>query len=84
MKSTLSKSVLFFLYGLAVAAPSNSGPARRQDQQQPSDPNPSDQGPKSCNTPNNRQCWVDGFDIKTAYEENIPETGVTREVSLLL
>lgn len=85
MRSTLSKSALFFLYGLAAAVPSpssNTGVSRRQDNAQPGSSTPADsnQGPKSCNTADNRQCWVEGFDIKTAYEESIPDTGVTREV----
>ncbi|KAK2002094.1 multicopper oxidase [Colletotrichum falcatum] len=82
MRSTLSQNLLFLLYGLAVAAPPNSGVAKRQDE--PAD-NPDDnQGLKSCNTPSNRQCWVDGFDINTAYEEKTPDTGVTREYTLVL
>ncbi|KAK0377236.1 multicopper oxidase [Colletotrichum limetticola] len=89
MKSTLSKSALFFLYGLAAAVPSpssNTGVSRRQDNAQPGSSTPADsnQGPKSCNTADNRQCWVEGFDIKTAYEESIPDTGVTREYDLVL
>ncbi|KAF4774134.1 multicopper oxidase [Colletotrichum scovillei] len=89
MRSTLSKSALFFLYGLAAAVPSpssNTGVSRRQDNAQPGSSTPADsnQGPKSCNTADNRQCWVEGFDIKTAYEESIPDTGVTREYDLVL
>lgn len=34
----------------------------------------------TCNTPSNRACWSDGFDINTDYEVKIPETGVTRSV----
>ena len=34
----------------------------------------------TCNTPSNRACWTDGFDIKTDYYEKTPITGVTREV----
>ncbi|KAJ5767597.1 hypothetical protein N7533_000180 [Penicillium manginii] len=34
----------------------------------------------SCvNSPNNRKCWSEGFDITTNYYENVPDTGVTRE-----
>ena len=36
---------------------------------------------RSCNTPNNRACWVEGFDINTDWEANTPVTGVTRTVS---
>jgi len=82
MRSTLSQSVLFLLYGLAIAAPSNSGVAKRQDE--PAANTDDDQAPKSCNTPTNRQCWVDGFDIHTAYEEKTPDTNVTREYTLVL
>jgi len=35
----------------------------------------------TCNTPSNRACWSDGFDINTDYEASIPNTGVTRSVS---
>ncbi|EFQ33805.1 multicopper oxidase [Colletotrichum graminicola] len=82
MRSTLSQSVLFLLYGLAIAAPPNSGVVKRQDA--PAANPDDDQSPKSCNTPSNRQCWVDGFDINTAYEEKTPDTGVTREYDLVL
>jgi hypothetical protein len=37
----------------------------------------------SCNTPSNRACWSDGFDINTDYETSTPDTGVTRTVSLI-
>ncbi|KAK2042477.1 multicopper oxidase [Colletotrichum somersetense] len=83
MKSTLSQGVLFLLYGLAVAAPPNSGVAKRQDDPAPN-PDDGNTGLKSCNTPSNRQCWVDGFDINTAYEEKTPDTGVTVEYTLVL
>ena len=36
----------------------------------------------TCNTPSNRACWSNGFDINTDYEAKIPNTGVTRKVSL--
>ncbi|PKS09340.1 hypothetical protein jhhlp_003954 [Lomentospora prolificans] len=32
----------------------------------------------TCNTPSNRACWSDGFNINTDYEASIPDTGVTR------
>ncbi|KAK2028375.1 multicopper oxidase [Colletotrichum zoysiae] len=83
MKSTLSQGVLFLLYGLAVAAPPNSGVTKRQDDPAPN-PDDGNTGLKSCNTPSNRQCWVDGFDINTAYEEKTPDTGVTVEYTLVL
>lgn len=35
---------------------------------------------QSCNTPENRACWTDGFDINTDYELSTPE-GTTREFS---
>ncbi|KXJ94871.1 Cupredoxin [Microdochium bolleyi] len=35
----------------------------------------------SCNTPSNRNCWTDGFDIKTDYEKKAPE-GVIRDFYL--
>lgn len=34
----------------------------------------------TCNTPTNRACWTDGFDINTDYEANFPDTGVVRNV----
>lgn len=34
----------------------------------------------SCvNSPNNRKCWSEGFDIATNYYDQVPNTGVTRE-----
>ena len=36
----------------------------------------------TCNTPSNRACWSDGFDINTDYETKIPDTGVTVNVSV--
>lgn len=36
----------------------------------------------TCNTPSNRACWTNGFDINTDYETNIPFTGSTKAVSL--
>lgn len=36
---------------------------------------------KSCNTPTNRACWVEGYNITTDYELETPLTGVTRNVS---
>lgn len=35
----------------------------------------------TCNTPSNRACWSDGFDINTDYEVSTPDTGVTQSVS---
>jgi len=35
----------------------------------------------TCNTPGNRRCWTDGFDIETNYEEKTP-AGVVRDVSV--
>nr|1GW0_A Chain A, LACCASE-1 [Melanocarpus albomyces]1GW0_B Chain B, LACCASE-1 [Melanocarpus albomyces]2IH8_A Chain A, Laccase-1 [Melanocarpus albomyces]2IH8_B Chain B, Laccase-1 [Melanocarpus albomyces]2IH9_A Chain A, Laccase-1 [Melanocarpus albomyces]2IH9_B Chain B, Laccase-1 [Melanocarpus albomyces]3FU7_B Chain B, Laccase-1 [Melanocarpus albomyces]3FU9_A Chain A, Laccase-1 [Melanocarpus albomyces]3FU9_B Chain B, Laccase-1 [Melanocarpus albomyces]3QPK_A Chain A, Laccase-1 [Melanocarpus albomyce len=32
----------------------------------------------TCNTPSNRACWSDGFDINTDYEVSTPDTGVTQ------
>lgn len=34
----------------------------------------------ACNSPSDRQCWSTGFNIKTDYEEVIPE-GKVRKVS---
>ena len=31
------------------------------------------------NSPTNRQCWSEGFNISTDYYAHVPETGVTRE-----
>lgn len=31
------------------------------------------------NSPSNRSCWSDGFDISTNYYEHVPDTGVVRE-----
>jgi hypothetical protein len=36
---------------------------------------------KSCNSRNNRNCWSDGFDIHTDYEDKWPE-GIVRKVVL--
>ncbi|KAI0601470.1 laccase [Biscogniauxia sp. FL1348] len=41
------------------------------------------QSNSSCNTPDNRACWSDGFDINTDYEKNIPD-GVTRVYDLVI
>ncbi|KAI1487858.1 laccase [Biscogniauxia mediterranea] len=41
------------------------------------------QSNSSCNTPDNRACWSDGFDINTDYEKNIPQ-GVTRVIDLVI
>ena len=35
----------------------------------------------TCNTPSNRACWTNGFDINTDYENNTPFTGSTKAVS---
>lgn len=41
---------------------------------------PSTSEPKSCvNSPTNRACWRDGYNISTNYYEEVPDTGVTRE-----
>jgi len=37
----------------------------------------------TCNTPSNRACWTNGFNINTDYEANFPATGVVRNVSPL-
>jgi hypothetical protein len=35
---------------------------------------------KGCsNSPSNRACWSDDFDISTNYYEKVPDTGVVRE-----
>jgi hypothetical protein len=34
--------------------------------------------PGTCNTPENRACWTEGFDVETDYEASTPD-GVTRE-----
>lgn len=34
----------------------------------------------SCNTPDNRACWTDGFDITTDWEKEVPFTGRTVHV----
>ncbi|KAK0644590.1 laccase [Cercophora newfieldiana] len=39
---------------------------------------------KSCNTPSNRACWTEGFDINTDWEAKTPVTGVTRTYTLTL
>lgn len=36
----------------------------------------------TCNTPTNRACWTNGFNINTDYEASVPTTGVTRTVSV--
>ncbi|KAK3306164.1 laccase-1 [Chaetomium strumarium] len=38
----------------------------------------------SCNTPSNRACWSNGFNINTDYETSTPNTGVTRKYTLTL
>jgi hypothetical protein len=35
----------------------------------------------TCNTPSNRACWTNGFDINTDYEVSTPNTGRTVAVS---
>lgn len=37
-----------------------------------------------CNTPTDRACWADGFDITTDYETKTPLTGVVRPYTLTL
>lgn len=37
-----------------------------------------------CNTPTDRACWSDGFDITTDYETKTPLTGVVRPYTLTL
>jgi hypothetical protein len=37
-----------------------------------------------CNTPSNRACWSDGFDINTDYETTVPLTGTVRPYTLTL
>ncbi|KAJ9142472.1 Multicopper oxidase [Pleurostoma richardsiae] len=32
----------------------------------------------TCNTPSNRSCWTDGFNIDTDYETYVPTTNLTR------
>ncbi|KAK4249145.1 extracellular laccase [Corynascus novoguineensis] len=39
---------------------------------------------ESCNTPSNRACWSEGFDINTDYEVETPDTGVVRHYNLTL
>ncbi|KAK7914903.1 hypothetical protein PG985_012606 [Apiospora marii] len=41
------------------------------------------QAPGSCNTPGNRRCWTDGFDISTDYYQSFPD-GVNREYTFVL
>lgn len=31
------------------------------------------------NSPTNRQCWSEGFNISTDYYSHVPDTGITRE-----
>ncbi|KAK2614816.1 hypothetical protein N8I77_001615 [Diaporthe amygdali] len=38
----------------------------------------------SCNTPSDRACWTDGFDINTDFETKTPLTGVVRPYTLTL
>ncbi|KAE9571468.1 Laccase [Colletotrichum fructicola] len=100
MRSTLSKGVVFLLYGLAAAAPkSSSGNGVSKRQSSPSVPSGAPNAPapsapaasntpepvnKSCNAPDSRGCWMDGFDINTAYEDKTPDTGITRQYELVL
>lgn len=37
-----------------------------------------------CNTPSDRACWFDGFDINTDFEAQTPLTGVVRPYTLTL
>ncbi|KAK1754289.1 laccase-2 [Echria macrotheca] len=39
---------------------------------------------RNCNTPSNRACWTDGFDIFTDWESKTPVTGVTRTYTLTI
>jgi len=42
---------------------------------------PSNPIAKRCtNSASDRSCWSDSFDLSTNYYENVPDTGVTREV----
>lgn len=38
----------------------------------------------SCNTPSNRACWSEGFDINTDWEVKAPVTGKTRTYTLTI
>ncbi|KAK3492712.1 Cupredoxin [Neurospora hispaniola] len=38
----------------------------------------------SCNTPDNRACWTDGFNITTDWEKEVPFTGRTVNYTLVL
>ncbi|KAI1499873.1 laccase [Biscogniauxia marginata] len=41
------------------------------------------QSNSTCNTPDNRACWSDGFDINTDYDRYIPQ-GITRNIDLVI
>ncbi|KAL5594128.1 hypothetical protein BROUX41_001174 [Berkeleyomyces rouxiae] len=38
----------------------------------------------TCNTAENRTCWSDGYDIDTNYMESFPDTGVTRQYTIVV
>ncbi|KAH6646044.1 multicopper oxidase [Truncatella angustata] len=61
---TLAGAIPIFSFLAAVTAAPATGPIELRQS-------------ASCNTPDNRACWSDGFDINTDYELSTPE-GVTR------
>ena len=82
MRSTsLFKGLGSLLFaGLAAAAPSLSPSTPAEDLS----PRADLVRRANCNTPSNRACWTTSpnFNINTDYEASIPNTGVTRTVSL--
>lgn len=83
MKSILTRVALIvgILVSSAVAAPPST-PAQRDLLVPIIDRDESGLAPRqsSCNTPSNRACWSNGYDINTDYEVNSPDTGVVRPV----
>lgn len=72
MRKLFLLQAISLLFGLGQTAPSPESDIT---------PRATDASGPTCNTPSNRACWSDGFDIRTDYEVEIPNTGVTRSVS---
>ncbi|KAK4145141.1 laccase [Dichotomopilus funicola] len=87
MKSILARVALVvgILASRAVAAPPST-PAQRDLLVPIVDRDESGLAPRqsSCNTPSNRACWSNGFDINTDYEVKSPDTGVVRPYTFTL
>lgn len=72
MRQLFLLQAIGLLFGLGQTAPSPESEVT---------PRALEKRAPTCNTPSNRACWSDGYDIRTDYEIDIPDTGVTRRVS---